>query len=96
MLPQYASPDAAVSKTSMLLEFWRYRAWFLGRICQKIFSREMAEDIFQEACLKFLCADVSFLYAQKANRYFCKIIDSLVVDQIVRKKPAAPIRRASA
>lgn len=80
---QKESPESSVFKTMMLLEFWVHRARFLGRINRRIFNRGMAEDIFQEACVKFLSANAVFPYPQAATGYFWKIIDSLIVNFVL-------------
>jgi len=86
MLSNCSLPETSVSKTAALSEFWKFRNRFLGRICHQISDHDSAEDIFQDACARFLAADASFAWPQKATSYFCKIIHSLIVDERSRRR----------
>jgi DNA-directed RNA polymerase specialized sigma24 family protein len=66
-----------------VLEFWTFRPGFLRYISQRG-SNGCAEDIFQEACAKFLASNAVFVHPQPATRYFCRIIQSLIVDHFKR------------
>jgi RNA polymerase sigma factor (sigma-70 family) len=78
------SVGAGLSKSGLLLEFCEYRPQFLRRIRQWVFSPETAEDIFQEACLKFLVSPAIFRYPEAGTRYFCQILRSLAIDHAKR------------
>ncbi len=71
-----------LSKTELLLELWTYRSRFLRYVQSRICGLECAEDIFQEACLKFLASKAVFFYPQAGTRYFCRILRSLVADRM--------------
>ena len=76
------SEGESLSKSSLLCELWAYRSSFLRRIRRRIFSREIAEDIFQEACLKLMTSPAVFRYPQAGTKYFCRILHSLIIDHI--------------
>jgi RNA polymerase sigma factor (sigma-70 family) len=76
------SKGGGLSKISILNEFCNFRHFFLKRIYRKIFSHETAEDIFQEACLKFLVSPAVFEYPQAATKYFCLILRSLILGHL--------------
>ena len=78
-----ASVDTGLSKSELVLEFWAFRHRFLGYIRQRV-SNGCAEDIFQEACLKFLASEAMFVYPQAGTRYFCRILRSLIADHFER------------
>jgi DNA-directed RNA polymerase specialized sigma24 family protein len=81
-----ASAGEVLSKPELLLEFWSYRRFFLMRIHRFISSHDTAEDIFQDACIRFLDSPAVFHHPQKGNRYFCRILHSLIVEHIARQK----------
>ena len=76
------SMGEGLSKSGLLLQFWSYRQCFLGRIRRRIFNPETAEDIFQEACLKFMTSPAVFRYPQASTAYFCRILRSLTLDHL--------------
>jgi len=78
-----ASVDTSLSKPELVLEFWAFRSRFLGYIRQRV-SNGCAEDIFQEACVKFLASEAVFVYPQAGTRYFCRILRSLIADHFER------------
>ena len=78
-----ASVDTGLSKPELVLEFWAFRSRFLGRIRRRV-SNGCAEDIFQEACLRFLASEAVFVYPQAGTRYFCRILRSLITDHFER------------
>ena len=77
------SVGSGPSKTELVLEFWAFRPRFLARIRRRI-SNGCAEDIFQEACAKFLASEAVFVYPQAGTRYFCRILRSLIADHFER------------
>lgn len=79
-----ASEDTGLSKSDLLLEFWKYHRQFLGRIRKRIFSADTAEDIFQEACVKFMTSGAVFPHPQTATSYFCRVLHSLIAEHIKR------------
>lgn len=79
-----ASEDAGLSKSDLLLEFWKYHRQFLGRIRKRIFSADTAEDIFQEACIKFMTSGAVFPHPQAGTNYFCRILQNLIIEHIKR------------
>ena len=78
------SVGEGLSKPELVLEFWAFRPRFLARIRQRVWSNACAEDIFQEACLKFLASEAVFVYPQAGTRYFCRILRSLIADHFER------------
>jgi RNA polymerase sigma factor (sigma-70 family) len=80
------SIGAGLSKSNLLLEFWEYRSQFLGRIRRWVFSPETAEDIFQEACVRFITSRAVFQYPEASTKYFCRILQNLIFEQ--RKRSA--------
>jgi RNA polymerase sigma factor (sigma-70 family) len=86
MLSNCSLPETSVSKAVVLSEFWNYRNRFLGRIRRFTADRDSAEDIFQDACVKFLRTDASFSCPEKATSYFCRIIRSLIADERSRRR----------
>ena len=75
--------DRGLSKPELVLEFWAFRSRFLGYIRQRV-SNGCAEDMFQEACVKFLASEAVFVYPQAGTRYFCRILRSLIADHFDR------------
>src|SRR5438093_13426104 len=63
------SVGSALSKSDLVLEFWTFRPGFLNHISQRV-SNGCAEDIFQEACARFLASNAVFVYPQAGTRYF--------------------------
>ena len=78
------SGEAGLSKSTLLLEFWGHRRQFLGRICRWIYSPEAAEDVFQEACLKFMTSPAVFRYPAAGTSYFCHILQNLIFEHTKR------------
>ena len=78
------SVGEGLSKPELVLEFWAFRPRFLARIRQRVWSNACAEDIFQEACLKFLASEAVFVYPQAGTRYFCRVLRSLIADHFDR------------
>ena len=78
-----ASVDTGLSKSELVLEFWAFRHRFLGRIRRRV-SNGCAEDIFQDACVRFLASNAVFVYPQHGTRYFLKILRSLIADHFER------------
>lgn len=72
-------------KSELLLEFWSYRLFFLMRIHRFISSHDTAEDIFQEACIRFLDSHAVFQYPQASAKYFSRILHSLIMDHLKRQ-----------
>ena len=61
------SAGDALSKSDLVLEFWAYHARFLGRILRMAPMNGCAEDIFQEACVKFLASHAHGINAAQFN-----------------------------
>ena len=80
MTEQNPAVGSGVPKSELLLQFWAFRRQYLARIRYSVFSQTAAEDIFQEACLKLLASNAVFIYPQKATRYFCRILHSLIME----------------
>lgn len=78
------SEGAGLSKSTLLLEFWEHRRQFLRRIRRWIFSPEAAEDVFQEACLKFMTSPAVFRYPAAGTSYFCHILQNLIFEHAKR------------
>lgn len=78
------SMGEGLPKSDLLLQFWAYRRYFLWRIQRRIFCPETAEDIFQEACIRFMTSGAVFPHPQHATRYFCRVIQSLIVEHAKR------------
>jgi RNA polymerase sigma factor (sigma-70 family) len=77
------SRGKGLSKSELLLEFWAFRPRFLARIRRLVWiDRDNATDIFQAACLKFLCSKAVFHYPEAATQYFCRILRSLALDHL--------------
>jgi RNA polymerase sigma factor (sigma-70 family) len=53
----------------------------MGRIRRWIFSPETADDIFQEACVKFMASGAVFKHPQACTKYFCRILRNLIFEQ---------------
>ena len=83
MNDENTSVGSGLSKPELVLEFWAFRSRFLGYIRQRV-SNGCAEDIFQEACVKFLASEAVFVYPQAGTRYFCRILRSLIADHFER------------
>jgi RNA polymerase sigma factor (sigma-70 family) len=79
-----ASIGEGLSKSGLLLEFCERRRQFLGRIRRRIYDLEIAEDIFQEACIKFMTSQAVFRYPQAGTNYFCRILENLIIEHIKR------------
>ena len=77
------SVDTSLSKSQLLLEFWVFRPRFLARIRRQV-SNACAEDIFQDACVRFLSSNAVFVHPQHGTRYFCRILRSLIADHFER------------
>jgi RNA polymerase sigma factor (sigma-70 family) len=75
------SDGEGLSKSDLVVQIWAYRPWYMGRIRRWIFNQETAEDIFQEACLKFIASEAVFLHPQAGTRYFCRILQNLIFEQ---------------
>ncbi len=71
-----------LSKIGLLHEFWKFRRFFLWRIHRLISNPDIAEDIFQEACLKFLGSAAIFEYPQAGTKYFCVTLKSLALQHL--------------
>jgi RNA polymerase sigma factor (sigma-70 family) len=56
----------------------------MGRIRRWIFNQETAEDIFQEACLKFMSSGAVFVMPQAGTMYFCRILQNLIFEHAKR------------
>jgi RNA polymerase sigma factor (sigma-70 family) len=69
----------AMSKDELVGRFWVERNAFLGYIHRFAFDRGAAEDIFQEACLKFLTSPASFNSFPFAAKYLYRIIFTLSI-----------------
>ena len=83
MNDENTSVGSGLSKPELVLEFWAFRSRFLGYIRQRV-SNGCTEDIFQEACAKFLTSEAVFVYPQAGTRYFCRILRSLIADHFER------------
>lgn len=74
-----------LSKIGLLQEFWKFRRWFLFRIRRLTSNPDSAEDVFQEACLRFLSTQAVFSYPQAGTKYFGKILRSVALQQLKRR-----------
>ena len=83
MNDENTSVGSGLSKSELVLEFWAFRHRFLGRIRRRV-SNGCAEDIFQDACVRFLASEAVFVYPQAGTRYFCRILRSLIADHFER------------
>jgi RNA polymerase sigma factor (sigma-70 family) len=72
----------ALSKIDLLQEILPYRRYFLKRINRIILDRDFVEDIFQEACLKFLDSPAIFVHPRAAVKYFFLIVRSLALQHM--------------
>lgn len=70
-----------IPKEELIARFWRERAAILGHIWNLVHRWEASEDIFQQACLKFLASPATFTCFLTAAKYFHKTILSLVIDK---------------
>jgi len=77
------SVGSALSKSDLVVQFWTFRPGFLKHISQRV-SNGCAEDIFQEACARFLASNAVFVYPQAGTRYFLLILRSLIADHFKR------------
>ena len=78
------SEGEGLSKSDLILQIWAYRPWYMGRIRRWIFNQETAEDIFQDACLKFMSSGAVFVMPQAGTRYFCRILQNLIFEHAKR------------
>jgi RNA polymerase sigma factor (sigma-70 family) len=78
--------DEGLSKTDLLKDFLKFRPYFMGRIHHMISDQDTAEDIFQEACLKFLGSAAVFKYPQAGTKYFSLIVRSLALQHLQRSR----------
>jgi RNA polymerase sigma factor (sigma-70 family) len=76
------SKGEGLSKTDLLNDFLKFRPYFFGQIHKMISDHDTAEDIFQEACLKFLGSAAVFKYPQAGTKYFSLIIRSLALQHL--------------
>src|SRR5688572_16762452 len=76
------SQTTALSKSELILQFRKERRIFLGRLRRGVFDSDAREDIFQEACLRFLASKASFHCPQAAAKYLQLILRSLAVDHL--------------
>jgi RNA polymerase sigma factor (sigma-70 family) len=72
-----------LSKSGLLEEFWKFRRLFLFRIRRLTPNPDTAEDIFQEACLKFPSV---FLHPQAGTKYFGKILRTVALQQLKKRR----------
>jgi RNA polymerase sigma factor (sigma-70 family) len=76
------SEGEGLSKIGLLNDFLKFRPYFFGQIHRMISDHGTAEDIFQEACLRFLSSVAVFKYPQAGTKYFCLIIRSLALQHL--------------
>ncbi len=79
------SDQIAMSKDELVGRFWAERRSILGHVWHLLPSGDRGEDIFQEACLKFLKAPATFNSIRQAAGYFHKTIRSIAVDDLKRE-----------
>ena len=77
------SIGSGLSKSELVIEFWAFRSRFLARIRRRT-SHGCAEDIFQDACVRFLASNAVFVHPQHGTRYFLEILRSLIADHFER------------
>jgi RNA polymerase sigma factor (sigma-70 family) len=76
------SNGEGLSKISLLQEFWKFHRFFLWRIHRLISNPDTAEDIFQDACIKFLSSSAVFEFPQAGTKYFTLILRSLAMQRL--------------
>src|SRR5207247_10228359 len=81
----WTSAWGVLSNSALLIRLSSSRPCFLRYFSQRV-SNGCAEDIFQEACAKFLASNAVFVYPQAGTRYFLLILRSLIADHF--KRPA--------
>jgi RNA polymerase sigma factor (sigma-70 family) len=83
---EITSKGGGLSKIGLLSEFWNFRRCFLWRIRRLIRNPAAAEDIFQEACLRFLSSPAVFKHPEAGTRYFCVTLRSLTMQHFKRAR----------
>jgi RNA polymerase sigma factor (sigma-70 family) len=74
----------ALTKNELICRFWAQRNAFFGYIHRFGINQAAIEDIFQEACLKFLTAPGKFCDLPPAGKYLYQIIFTIIAGR--RKK----------
>ena len=69
-----------LSKNALINLFWSQRRGFLGYTNRFTRDHQKIEDIFQEACLRFLASKAIFYRREAAAKYIYKTIRSLIID----------------
>lgn len=87
------SDQIAMSKDELVGRFYAERRSILGHVWHLLPSRDKGDDIFQEACLKFLKAPATFNSIREAAGYFHKTIRSIAVDDLKRESRFVDRRR---
>lgn len=70
-----------VPKAELVDRFWSQRSAILGYIHNFVFNQDEMEDIFQEACLKFLRSPGKFRAFPPAARYLYRIIFTTIISR---------------
>lgn len=78
--------EEVLSKADLIDEFLKFRRFFLWRIKCLMPDQDTAEDIFQEACLKFLLLPAVFRFQQAGTKYFCLILQSLALSYLKKSR----------
>jgi RNA polymerase sigma factor (sigma-70 family) len=84
--------QVALSKNDLVQRFYAERYVFLRYIHRFAFKRDVAEEVFQEACLRFLTSPASFQSFPFAASYLYRIIFSIAIALQQRQKRILFIR----
>jgi RNA polymerase sigma factor (sigma-70 family) len=79
-MDEVSASDGGLSKTALITRFWRERCAFIGFARRYVFDPGLAEDIFQEACLRFMRCGGRFRCYQAAASYVYRTIRTLIID----------------
>ncbi len=63
---------------ALLLKLYEQRRTIFGFMSWRVRDRSTQEDIFQEACLRFLTSGASFVHFSPAAKYFYRIVSNLI------------------
>jgi DNA-directed RNA polymerase specialized sigma24 family protein len=85
-VPDLSEMEDALSKRALVVRFWDDRRSFVGYASRTVWDADLAQDIFQEACARFLASKATFFCYEASAKYFYRIIRSLVVDYHKRNR----------
>lgn len=79
-MPDVSELEDALSKRALVVRFWNDRRSFVGYAGRILGNADLAQDIFQEACARFLACKARFYCYPASARYLYRTIRSLIAD----------------